>query len=256
VIRTSHADSGRIPQLQNAAEVWATQTAADWRNRVRDVTLVIDSLDSLAQRYPELEGKMDKTKIGVGGHSYGAFTAMLIGGVKTFPGGVSYADPRVKAIVAMSPQGPGEVRGLTAESFAELRAPTLFMTGTRDAGVTDAETPEWRREAYALSPAGGKWLVVIDGARHASFTGRLEDLIRTVVPEQEAINNDPTPRRETIPARPDASRERTTLSGNERMIFARVKGLSLAFWDLALKDQTKGREALEQAGGGATVETK
>lgn len=256
VIRTSHADSGRLPQVDNAAEIWASQTAAEWRNRVRDVTFVIDSLDALEQRYPELQGKIDRTKIGVGGHSYGAFTAMLIGGVRTFPGAASYADPRVKAIVAMSPQGPGDVRGLTRESWSELRIPTLFMTGTRDAGVTDDETPEWRREAFALSPPGDKWLVVLEGARHGSFTGRTQDIL-AVETEREPISNDPTTTRDTTRAiPPSARRERVSLSENERAIFNRVKGLSLAFWDASLKGDPKGREALDEQGGGVTVEKK
>ncbi|HEX2835048.1 MAG TPA: alpha/beta fold hydrolase [Thermoanaerobaculia bacterium] len=257
VIRTSHADSNRVPQAANAAEVWATQTQSEWRNRVRDVTFIIDSLDTLEQRFPELQGKIDHAKIGVGGHSYGAFTALLLGGVKTFPGGTSYADPRVKAVVAMSPQGPGELRGLTNESFTSLTMPALFMTGTKDSGVTDAETPEWRREAFTLSPAGDKWLVVLEGARHASFTGRMEDLIASVRMENERINSDPTPTRDTIRALPpETGRNRTMLSANERNIFARVKGFSLAFWDLYLKGDAKGREGLETQTSAATVETK
>jgi predicted dienelactone hydrolase len=257
VIRTSHADSNRVPPVGNAADAWATQTQTEWRNRVRDVTFIIDSLKDLEQRYPELQGKIDATKIGVGGHSYGAFTAMLIGGVKTFPNGTSYADPRVKAIVAMSPQGPGDVRGLTNESFASLTVPAMFMTGTKDTGVTDAETPEWRREAYTLSPAGDKWLVVLEGARHASFTGRMEDLIMAVRMENERINSDPTPTRDTIRAMPpQTGPNRTMLSPNERAIFARVKGLSLAFWDLYLRGEAKGREALEAQTAAATVEKK
>ncbi len=256
VVRTSHADSGRLPQVENAADVWASQTATEWRNRVRDVTFVIDSLDALEQRYPELQGKIDRTKIGVGGHSYGAFTAMLVGGVRTFPGATRYADPRVKAIVAMSPQGPGEVRGLTRESWDELRLPTLFMTGTRDRGATDAETPEWRREAFTLSPAGDKWLVVLEGARPASFTGRVEDVIRSVAMEESQISDNPTPGRDVTRTMPrDPGRERVTISANERAIFNRVKGLSLAFWDTYLKGDAKGREGLEQ-GAGSVVEKK
>lgn len=257
VIRTSHADSNRVPQAASAADVWSSQTPNEWRNRVRDVTFIIDSLNDLEQRFPELQGKIDHAKIGVGGHSYGAFTAMLLGGVKTFPGAASYADARVKAIIAMSPQGPGDVRGLTNESFASLNIPALFITGTRDKGVTDAETPEWRREAYTLSPQGDKWLIVLEGARHASFTGRMEDLIASVHMEDEGINLDPTPTRDTIRAMPpQTGRNRMMLSESERNIFNRIKGYSLAFWDLYLKADAKGREALEAQTSAATVEKK
>ncbi|HEX7832088.1 MAG TPA: alpha/beta fold hydrolase [Thermoanaerobaculia bacterium] len=252
VIRTSHADSGRVPSPDT--DVWSTQTPSDWRNRVRDVTYLIDTLDKLEERFPELQGKIDHSKIGVGGHSYGAFTAMLVGGAKTFPGAVSYADPRVKAIVAMSPQGPGDVRGLTTESFASVNVPALFMTGTSDNGMSETETPEWRREAYALSPAGNKWLVVLDGARHASFTGRTEDLVRPIERRDPNVDSMGSPNITQLPR--TSGRNAATLSIRERMIFNRVKGLSLAFWDLALKGDEKGREALSQPVSGATVEKK
>src|SRR5712692_6731323 len=52
----------------------------DWINRVRDITLIIDSLNDLEKRLPQLKGKMDQKRIGVGGHSYGAFTTQMIGG--------------------------------------------------------------------------------------------------------------------------------------------------------------------------------
>ena len=255
VIRTSHADSNspRLPHRESAADLWASQTKADWRNRVRDVTYVIDSLDALEQRYPELQGKMDKSKIGVGGHSYGAFTAMLLGGVKTFPGGESYADSRVKAIVAMSPQGPSEIRGLTRESYASLGVPALFMVGSMDFGVTDAETPEWRREAFTLAPNGDKWLLMLQGARHASFTGRLEDVMRSNAFEPDPVFSDPT---RVTPRTASLSRPSMVLSVNERSVFNRIKGLSLAFWDAALKGDAKGREALENPGVGVSMEKK
>ncbi|MFM8414937.1 MAG: hypothetical protein ACKOCX_09445, partial [Planctomycetota bacterium] len=35
------------------------------------------------------------------------------------------------------------------------------------------QTVEWKQEPYRLSPPGDKYLVVIDGANHFSFGGRL-----------------------------------------------------------------------------------
>jgi predicted dienelactone hydrolase len=157
VIKPAHADAGRL-QPGDVAAAAKDQTPADWRNRVRDVTTIIDSLDKIEETYPELKGKIDRAKIGVGGQSYGAFTALLLGGARTYPGGTSYADPRVKAIVAMSPQGPSDTFGLTSESWKEVRVPVLFMTGSMDKGLADSETPEWRRQAFELSPEGDKWV--------------------------------------------------------------------------------------------------
>src|SRR5947199_248338 len=75
---------------------------------------------------------------------------------------VQLPDPRVKAIVAMSPQGISTTRGLTAESFRNVKIPAMFMTGDNDRGATESETPEWRRTAFDNAPAGDKYFVLIN----------------------------------------------------------------------------------------------
>ena len=158
------------PNLAEA--IWDKEREPQWRDRVRDITVILDSLNDLEKNYPELAGKMDHASIGVGGHSYGAFTAMLVGGAKTFSNPpVSGGDPRVKAILAMSPQGVAANRGLTAESWRDVHVPAMFMTGTRDYGANETESPDWRRTAYENSPAGDKYFVLIRNAGHMTFTG-------------------------------------------------------------------------------------
>lgn len=275
VIRVNHSD--RTAKVENAEDVWANATPADWRNRVRDITFVLDSIESLTQRFPELSGKIDATKIGVAGHSYGAHTAMLVGGVRTFPGGVSYADPRVKAVVALSPQGPSDVRGFTRESWTELRGPALFMTGTLDQGTTELETPEWRGEAFRLSPAGDKWLVTVEGVGHATFSGGLRGMIETVARERrdENVPRLPEPRdpdelpiptpgsnRPREPERagsPLSQRSRTErLAIRQQELLGIVRGVALSFFDTYLRGEAAGREALEKTGErkGVVVEKK
>jgi len=207
-------------------------------------------------------GVGDRNRMGVGGHSYGAFTAMLVGGVRTYPGGTSYADPRVKAIIAMSPQGPSDVRGLTRESWNELRTPALFMTGTRDRGISDAETPEWRQEAYALSPAGEKWLIVLPEATHAAFTGRMERFTEAQARERSVSD----PADPADPRDPGTTRSRTQrprggraegAAMRARASFTTIKILSLAFWDAYLRsDGAEGREQLDKAAERYGVEVK
>src|SRR5439155_902304 len=125
-------------------------------------------------RFPELRGKMDRNQIGVGGHSYGGFTAMLISGARTFSNPpLSMADPRVRAALVMSPQGTAQNRGLTPQSWSDVRIPVMYMTGTNDRGAAESETPDWRRQAFEYSPPGDKYFVLIPGANHISFTGAL-----------------------------------------------------------------------------------
>jgi predicted dienelactone hydrolase len=255
VIKPAHSDSGKV-QAGAAADAWRDQAPADWRNRVSDVTAVIDGLDRIEESYPELKGKIDRAKIGVAGHSYGAFTAMLLGGAKTYPGAVSYADPRVKAVVVMSPQGPSETFGLTNDSFGEMRGPALFMTGTLDRGLADNETPEWRRQAFELAPAGDKWLVVIEGARHLSFVGRIDPSTEGMRPSLEPMLGDPAPRtgaprQQYDPRQPT----RESVTGLRiRAMFADIKAISLAFFDAYLRNEAEGRTALEGAAGRGGVE--
>jgi predicted dienelactone hydrolase len=268
VIRLNHAD--KTAEVKSAEDLWANATPADWKNRVRDVTFVLDSLPALAKEFPELEGKIDAAKIAVAGHSYGAHTAMLAGGARTFPGGVSYADPRVKAVLVMSPQGPSEQRGLTNESWAELRVPAMFMTGSEDRGTTEAETPEWRAEGYRLAPAGDKWLVQFEGAGHLTFAGGAPGTAEVyaggvsipVAPDPSEPDRIPgttrgAPTMREVMAR-GPNQPRGARVDRHKAIFANVRGVALAFFDTYLRADTEGRAALEKTGERAdvTVEKK
>ena len=243
VIKPSHNDNVKLADI----------TPADFRGRVADVKFVLDSIPALEQKYPELKGKIDTAKIGVGGHSLGALTAMLIAGARTFPGPQSYADPRVKAAIAMSPQGPRESWGLTRESWAEVHIPVLYMTGDRDQGIDETETPEWRREAFELSAAGDKWLISIPGAGHLAFTGRL-GVMPEDRPRAPAIvdPNDPFGTRQS-----QTERSRPAMATDPvRVVSGTIKSLSLAFWDAYLRGDAAGREQLEKAGERSGVEVK
>lgn len=223
------------------------QTPADWSARAGDVQFVLDSTEKLARQYPELQGKLDATKVGVAGHSYGAFIAMLLGGVKTFPGAASYVDPRVTAVLAISPQGPSDSAGLTNESYASLTVPTMFMIGTQDAGPGEEETTAWRRRAFELAAPGNKWLVVIEGATHRTFAGVRDQLAAapdpTFQPNPQSTR-DPLTRPSDDPRRPG----RESAAGMyERNRFAAVRSLTLAFWDAYLRNDPKGRETLDNS---------
>src|SRR5438034_6028788 len=153
-------------QTRNTMEaIWDKEREPQWRDRVLDVKLVLDSLADLEQRFPELRGKVDRNQIGVGGHSYGGFTAMLMSGARTFSNPpLSMADPRVRAALVMSPQGTAQNRGLTPQSWSDVRVPVMYMTGTNDRGAAESETPDWRRQAFEYSPPGDKYFVLIPGA--------------------------------------------------------------------------------------------
>jgi len=171
-IHPSHADlaqdSGYHGRLREAL--------ADpelWRSRPKDVSFILDSLPQIEKLAPALKGKLDRARIGVGGHSYGAYTAVAIGGATVqmpeSKAPVSFADKRVRAIVVLSPQGAGEM-GLTSHSWDNIRVPMLTMYGSRDF-ATQRRTSIWRSQPFNGAPDGDKYDVELEGATHFTFVG-------------------------------------------------------------------------------------
>lgn len=138
-------------------------------SRVRDLSTVLDHLDTLEQAVPALHGRIDHQHTIAAGHSFGAFTAQQLGGADAVnPDGherIRSRDPRIRAVVAISP--PGEMFGwITAESWTGMETPMLLTTGTWDRDgrfVTD-----WRQHllSFETAPAGQNWALVIEGADH------------------------------------------------------------------------------------------
>jgi predicted dienelactone hydrolase len=261
-IKPSHADAGKLRELlrERRADrtlgeaIWESQGVAEWRDRVRDVTFILDSFNALEERYPELKGKLDRNRIAVGGHSYGAFVAMLLAGVEPVRDGkaVQLGDPRVKAIVAMSPQGVSSLRGLTAESFRNVKVPAMFMTGSEDRGAVESETPEWRRGAFDNAPPGDKYFVLINGAGHMSFGGgfTLPSAEDDSFDRMDELNGQRDPQR----AAPRTRGENRFIQ--QRAIFDTIKIAAAAFWDAYLKDAPAAREYLDtklDSRGGVTL---
>ncbi len=247
--RGGERPAGEPPSVAAAAarsieDIWDKEREPQWRDRAADISLVIDSLGDLETRFPELRGKIDHTKIGVAGHSYGAFTTMLVSGSKTFSTPpLSPGDPRVTAAIAMSPQGVSSTRGLTAESWHDVKVPMLYMTGSRDMGVGKEEDPAWRKTAFTDSPPGNKYFVEIEGANHLSFTGRLGTFERSSTPLTEPRDTMGTGRSNL--ADTSAARRPEVGFGAGRNTFRIIRDVSTSFWDAYLKGDNKGKEFLQ-----------
>ena len=247
-----------------AAHVWETERAPEWRERERDVALIIDHLDDLETRFFELKGKFDHNKIAVAGHGLGALTALLAGGAKTFGNPpLSLGDARVKAVIAMSAPGVTASLGLNPESFADVRVPAMFMTGSEDRGAAQNEDWQWRKTAYSNAAPGDKFFVLLQGARHSTFAGTFTPVdipMTTSIPQQPINPYPPGDPRNNNPYYPN----QTQMSGpinpqTGRGTFNEVRLISLAFFDAYLKGEAKGREFLDKnAGtlGGVTLEKK
>jgi len=141
-------------------------------NRPKDVTFLLDSLPQLEGWIPALKGHTDPTRVGVGGHSFGAYTSMAVAGAKVYGAlnpSAQFEDTRVTAFLALSPQGPGGW-AFKEDSWETVRRPVFVMTGTQDNGMGNNEPYRWRLEAYEHLRPGHKYLAVINGANHMDFS--------------------------------------------------------------------------------------
>jgi predicted dienelactone hydrolase len=248
----ANANANAHPRPNAAEMIWEKEREPQWRDRVRDVTLILDSLDQIEKDFPELAGKMDHSRIGVGGHSYGAFTATLVAGGRTFGDPpLELGDPRVKAMMAMSPQGVAANRGLTADSWRDVHVPAMYMTGSRDFGANESEGPEWRRTAFDNSPPGDKYFVLIKGATHMTFTGVATGLGEQTIRTPQTPVTDPRTGQVVNPGyQPDPR----GLQISDRGTFNTIRSVSLMFWDSYLKDKKEAKVLLDPTKFSGSVE--
>lgn len=157
-----------------------TRDADEVLTRPRDVSFALDRAKEWNASHERLRGKFDLDRVGVMGHSYGAYTTMAACGMRPAltwltprvgaGGGLGpdLRDPRVKCGVALSPQGPGEPFFLP-ESFAGLRVPLLGITGSNDDQQAGRKASD-RKDAFALWGGTGHSFVWLANARHNDFT--------------------------------------------------------------------------------------
>lgn len=202
----------------------AMQEAANAQNlllRAGDVTAVLDQLQLWnSERGHRLAGRMDLSRIGMSGHSFGAITAQAVSGQKA-GGSARLTDPRISAAVIMSPSGPR--RGSPADAFGGVTMPWLLMTGTEDVAPIGGITLESRLSVYPALPPGGKYELVLYGAQHSAFTDR--SLPSTAEPRNP---------------------------NHHRAILA----LSTAFWDAWLRRDPDARAWLDGAGPKSVLEPR
>lgn len=172
VWRDGEGIAGRMNAVRAAA------SPQNYLERVRDVPAVLDELAKWdkAQDHP-LAGRLDLSKVGMSGHSFGALTTQAVSGQAAGVGGQRFTDPRIKAALVLSPSAP--MAGDAKTAFANVKLPWLLMTATNDIarlggkplGPSDVAT---RLAVYAALPPGDKYQLVLDGAGHSVFTDRAD----------------------------------------------------------------------------------
>jgi len=153
-------------------------------NRPLDISFAIDRLTALnSDPSFALQGRLDLGRLGVAGHSFGAFTTMAVAGAHLPVMGTDlrYADPRVKAAIAMST--PSNRSSDTDAEFDAVHIPVFHMTGTKDESTGGARESDQatvghtsaaqRTLPYRHTRNAPADLLVFTGGDHMVFSGRL-----------------------------------------------------------------------------------
>jgi predicted dienelactone hydrolase len=151
-----------------------------WRTRAQDMTRILDQLDVIEATVPQLQGRLDRSKVAVVGHSVGGQTAsMLLGARLTDPQDgteVNLADPRIKAGVLLAAPGRGgdalseaaakNFPFFSTMNFSTMAAPALVVAGDEDVSPhLTVQGWEWHADPYHLAP-GPKSLLTLFDAGH------------------------------------------------------------------------------------------
>jgi predicted dienelactone hydrolase len=131
-----------------------TWSDAAFRDRRDDIEAAIDGLFSDSEFGPVI----DRKNIGAAGHSLGGYTVVGMAG-----GWPSWTDPRIRAVLALSPYVmPFQVR----RTLASVRVPLMYQGGTLDFGIT----PFLRGPAGAYRAANPPaYFVELRGAGHFAW---------------------------------------------------------------------------------------
>jgi predicted dienelactone hydrolase len=177
VVVPQHESSDRSVLLTGGLKETISDPAV-LRERPLEITAVINEAlrRSASERWAV---RPDDTRIAVMGHSFGAYTAMAVGGmtVDLTPGeqDVSFLDDRVGLVIALSPQGTGQM-GISSNAWDGVSVAVLMITGTRDEGFEEGQDPAWRREGFeslsSREEAPPVYLAVVQDADHLDFAMR------------------------------------------------------------------------------------
>jgi dienelactone hydrolase len=174
VIQPTHLDSRRLSLPHDDPRF-----PSIWRFRVEDLRRCLDDLDALAAAVPGLAARIDRDRVAVAGHSWGATTASSLLGARVIGAdgepGETMADERVKAgvLLALAGHGGEDLSEFAAQhlpfmnpDFSAMVPPALIVAGDKDQSMLTSRGPDWWTDGYRQSPAP-KSLLTLFGAEHS-----------------------------------------------------------------------------------------
>ncbi|WP_299014482.1 hypothetical protein [uncultured Caulobacter sp.] len=145
-------------------------------NRFGDIPFALNQLTRMNAPGGVLAGKLDLSRIGMSGHSFGALTTLVAVG-QILPGAPdgAFREPRIKAAIVYSPNKPRQ--GEAHAAFAQIRTPMLHFTGTLDRTALDLEKTPWERTIPFQEITGAdQFLIVLRDGDHGVYTGRRQSM--------------------------------------------------------------------------------
>jgi len=195
------------------------KAAADPRNaieRPKDISFAIDQMEKLNKETGIFKGRLDMNRIGVAGHSFGAYTTMAVAG-QVLGGRLfqkNLADPRVKAAIPMST--PSNKLQSFNGAYDKIAIPCMHMTGTLDDSPIGNSPAKDRRIPFDQTKAPEQYLITFIGGDHMIFSGRLK---------------------------------RNSIKGNEDEHFqSLIRVSTIVFWDAYLKNKPTAKAWLKNGG--------
>jgi len=206
------------PELARRSDEDEEQKKARWRSvidsRVPDVRFLLDHVLHSNNHDPQVE--LDSSRIGMVGHSFGAWTALATPEI----------DSRIRAVVALAPGGTSNPRPgilpVKLTFYWDREVPALYLVAENDVPLPLAGM----YELFERAP-NPKQMVILRRADHLHFIDNVEQ-------EHEAFRTVPMPAEVTQmqkEMRPIAE----LCSGEQAHLW--VRGLTLAHMDAILRDR-------------------
>lgn len=210
------------PELAPKKDETEGQKKARWQSvidsRVPDVRFLLDHL--LHSGNLGLEVELDPSRIGIVGHSFGAWTALATPEI----------DSRIRAVVALAPGGTSNPRpGILPVKLTfrwERKIPALFLVAENDVPLPLAGM----YELFERAPSP-KQMVILRRADHLHFIDNVEQ-------EHEAFRTVPMPAE--VAQMQKEMRPITELCSGEQA-HQWVRGLTLAHMDAFLRDRQEAK---------------
>jgi predicted dienelactone hydrolase len=167
VIQPTHASSrvGGLPSNAPGAPFF-------WRERVEEMKAILNQLSEVERQAPSVAGRMDHSRIGAAGHSFGGHTIGLLLGTQL--NGEDFSDRRISAGILLAAPGRGG-RDMTEENaarfpffdvdFSTLTTRSLVVCGDTDHPHFTTRGPQWHADAFHDAP-GAEALLTLHGVGH------------------------------------------------------------------------------------------